>query len=73
MAISSAPGGSLGTFRGLGLGLGFVWGFPKIRIITILGVSIVGIIVLWGLCWGPRIFGNYHIGFRVSGISGLRV
>ena len=37
-----------------------VWGFSKIRV-TILGVPIIRIIVLWGLYWGPPILGNYHV------------
>ena len=37
-----------------------IWGFPKIRG-TILRVPIIGIIVYWGLYWGPLILGNYHI------------
>ena len=28
---------------------------------TILGVSIIGIVIFWGLFWGPPILGNYHI------------
>ena len=35
-------------------------GFLKIRG-TILGVSIIRIVVYWGLYWGPLILGNYHI------------
>ena len=39
------------------------WGFPKIRG-TILGlgfrVPITGILVYWGLYWGPLVLGNYH-------------
>ena len=31
---------------------------PKIRG-TILGVSIIRIIVFWGVYWGPPILGNY--------------
>ena len=38
-----------------------IWGFPKIRG-TILGVSIIRIILYWGLYSGPFILGNYHIG-----------
>ena len=38
-------------------------GFPEIRG-TILGVPIIRIIVYWGLCWGPLILGNYHVGSR---------
>ena len=45
-----------------------IWGFPKIRV-TILRVSIIRIIVYWGLYWGlywgPPILGNYHISLRV--------
>ena len=37
-----------------------------------MGVPIIRTIVFEGLCWGPLIFGNYHmgtaIGFRVWGI-----
>ena len=29
---------------------------------TFLGVSIIRIIVFWGLYWGPLILGNYHFG-----------
>ena len=36
------------------------WEFPKIRG-TFWGVSILRILVLWGLDWGPLILGNYHI------------
>ena len=34
--------------------------FPRIRG-TFLGVPIIGIIVYWGLNWGPLILGNYHL------------
>ena len=40
-----------------------IWGFPKIRG-TILGILIIGIIVFWGLYWGPLILGNYHISWQ---------
>ena len=36
------------------------WGFPKIRG-TILGVPLLGIVIFWGLSWGPLILGNYQI------------
>ena len=34
--------------------------FPKIRG-TLLRVPKIGIIVFWGLYWGPLILGNYHL------------
>ena len=40
--------------------IGDIWGFPKIRG-TFLGITIKRIIVFWGLCWGPPIYGNYHM------------
>ena len=45
----------------LGVHIGVIWGFPKIRG-TILGVPITRTIVFWGLYWGPLILVNYHIG-----------
>ena len=38
-----------------------IWGFPKIRG-TLLEIPIIRTVVFWGLYWGPRILGNYHIG-----------
>ena len=38
-------------------------GVPKIRG-TLVGVPIIRTIVFWGLCWGPPILGNYHIGMQ---------
>ena len=38
-----------------------IGGFPKIRV-TIFGVPIVKIIVLWGLYSGPLVSGDYHFG-----------
>ena len=32
---------------------------------TILGVSIIRVVIFWVLDWGFLILGNYHIGFRV--------
>ena len=37
-----------------------LWGFPKIRG-TLLRVSIIRIIVFWGLYWGLLMLGNYHL------------
>ena len=43
--------------------------FPRIRG-TFLGVPIIGIIIYWGLYWGPLILGNYHIGlYRDKGLG----
>ena len=44
----------------LGLVENKIWEVPKIRD-TFLGVPITRTIVCWGLYWGPRILGNYHI------------
>ena len=38
---------------------------------TILGVPLIRIIIYWGLCWGPPILGNYHVGLRIHS-SGFR-
>ena len=40
--------------------LGPIWGFPKIRG-TLLGVTIIRLVVFWGLFWGPLVLGNSHI------------
>ena len=45
------------------ISVGLIWEFPKIGG-TLLGVPIKGILVLWGLHWGPLISGNYHIEHR---------
>ena len=44
-------------------------GFPKFRG-TFWGVPIIRIIVLWGLYWGPLIFGNYLIDFWSPRVGG---
>ena len=49
---SAAPGGLRGAIMRYG-------GFPNWG--TLLGVSIIRTIVLWGLYWGPLILGNYHM------------
>ena len=38
-----------------------VWEFFLIRG-TFWGAPITRILVFWGLCWGPFILGNYHLG-----------
>ena len=40
-------------------------GFPKIGG-TLLGVTIIRIIVFGGLYWGPLILGNYHVSYVLS-------
>ena len=40
---------------------------PKLGV-PFLGVSIVRIIVFWGLYWGSFILGNYQLGSRASGL-----
>ena len=42
-------------------------GFPKLGV-----VSIVRVIVFWGLYWVPPIFGNYHIYIYMQASWGLR-
>ena len=49
----------VGLLRGIGLLAAkaegaHIWEFPKIRC-TILGVLIIGILIYWGLYWGPPI------------------
>ena len=43
----------------------YIWGFPKIRG-TLLGGSIIRIIIFSCVYWGPLILGNYHIIFFQS-------
>ena len=40
--------------------LGIYGGFPKIS--GTFGVSIIRMMIYWGLYWGPPILENYHIG-----------
>ena len=37
------------------------WGFPKQGLSFWGSLSIVRIIVFWGLYWGPIVFGKYQI------------
>ena len=40
-----------------------ILGFPEVQN-TFLEVPIKGIVIVWGLYWGPPILGNYHLGLR---------
>ena len=58
---------TLGPFKGIcRVILGLYWGYigimQKKMEATIIGVSLIRIIVYWGLYCGPLILGNYLIG-----------
>ena len=49
------------------IAIGLIWGFPKVRG-TILGVLTIGMVVFWGLYWGPLILGNYHVSSYIAAV-----
>ena len=47
------------------MGVSQNWGVPFWGVPIIIIITRIRMIVYWGLYWGPRILGNYHIS-RVS-------
>ena len=43
----------------------YIWGVTKFWV-SVRGIPIITIVVLWGQYWGPSMSGNYHIGLRTE-------